>query len=129
MQHASPAAFQLSGHSPSNLNPDLQIAIQYMDLGKALKQKADYAGAIQEMHKALEIRRRILGKENSETASTYYQLGIVHCQAQDYDQALIELKRALTLGRIVWGRDHEDTACTYYQLGIVLNAQGDTIEV
>eukprot|EP00533_Pseudo-nitzschia_delicatissima_P006171 CAMPEP_0116086392 /NCGR_PEP_ID=MMETSP0327-20121206/4830_1 /TAXON_ID=44447 /ORGANISM="Pseudo-nitzschia delicatissima, Strain B596" /LENGTH=213 /DNA_ID=CAMNT_0003577439 /DNA_START=129 /DNA_END=770 /DNA_ORIENTATION=+ len=107
------------------LDSDLSIADQYMSLGKALKLKGDYVAAVQEMSKALEIRRKVLGKEHPDTASTYYQLGICHTQAKDYDRALTELKRALTLGRICWGKTHEDTGCTYYQLGIVLNAMGD----
>ena len=105
------------------VDSDLHIADQYMSLGKALKLKGDYASAIQEMSKALDIRRRVVGKDHPDTASAYYQLGICHTQAKNYDEALTELKRALTLGRICWGKTHEDTGCTYYQLGIVLNAK------
>lgn len=111
-QHASSGAIHVAGglqsFSPA-IDPDLQIAEQYMSLGKALKLKGDYKSAIQEMSKALEIRRKAVGKEHPDTASTYYQLGICHTQAKDYPQALTELKRALTLGRLCWGRTHEDT--------------------
>jgi len=127
-QHASAGAIQVASGSSSLspvLNPDLQIAEQYMSLGKALKVKGDYTAAVTEMTKALEIRKKVAGKDHPETASTYYQLGICHTQAKNYTQALTQLKRALTLGRIVWGKQHEDTACTYYQLGIVLNAVED----
>ena len=121
MQYVSVATLQ---SQPKHTNADLEISEKYMELGKALKSKGDYQCAVMEMHKALEIRRKVLGKEHPETASTYYQLGVTHLQGQDYEQALTELKRALTLGRIVWGKN-EDLDCTYYQIGIVLNAQGD----
>lgn len=103
MQYASSGAIQMKGGlagantkqgfssaSPGMMlaNPDLQIAQQYEELGKALKLKGDYNGAIIEMMKALEIRRRVVGKEHPDTASSYYQLGICHCQARNYDQAL-----------------------------------------
>ena len=81
IQHASSAAQAQS----KSANHDLEIAEKYMELGKALKGKGDFKGAIIEMHKALEIRRNVLGKEHPETASTYYQLGITHSQAKDYD--------------------------------------------
>ena len=86
---------------------DLKIANQYMDLGKALKQKGDFKGAATEMNKALAIRRSAVGKDHPETASTYYQLGILYSQGKLYQNAFSELKRALTIGRVVWGRDQK----------------------
>ena len=125
LHHGNSSRSQRTGTIRSSVHPELQIASRYMELGKVLREKGEYVGSIRETEKALGIRRRILGKQHSDTAATYYQLGIAHYGSQNYEQALIELKRALTLGTIVWGRDHEDTACTFYQLGIVLNAISD----
>jgi tetratricopeptide (TPR) repeat protein len=106
-------------HQSTELN--LRIASQYMDLGRALKHKGDCKGAATEMNKALALRRRAVGKDHPENASTYYQSGILYSQAQDYDNACSELKRALTLGR-----PRPRRYCLYVLLmGIVLNAIGN----
>jgi len=68
-QHGNASIQGASGASSfsSLSNSDLQIADQYMLLGKALKLKGDYVAAIQEMSKALEIRRKVVGKDHPDT--------------------------------------------------------------
>ena len=50
LQHASTAAFALTSGNVANpyMDPDLAIAQQDMDLGKSLKVKGDYRGAVHE---------------------------------------------------------------------------------
>ena len=122
-QHASAAAIQVaSGEAfSSQTNPDLQIAEQYMSLGKALKLKGDHPAAIQEMKKALQIRRKVLGKDHPETGRFFCRWLTTHVKKLSWIQLPLSPFYLMVHELLESHSQHffqNFSASTYYQLGI-----------
>jgi tetratricopeptide (TPR) repeat protein len=89
------------------------------ELGWHLWLNGDYTGARTYFENALEIRRRVLGEEDVETARSYNNLGALLCDLDDFQNSQAMLEKALALRLRLLGEAHVDTAETLNNLGIL----------
>src|SRR5262249_38943882 len=78
-----------------------------------LKEKGRYADAEPLVREALEIRRKALGEEHPETATSYNNLGFNLNAQSKYADAAPLVRKALEIHRRVLGEEHPDTATSY----------------
>ncbi|HEY7326073.1 MAG TPA: tetratricopeptide repeat protein [Gemmataceae bacterium] len=86
--------------------------------------KGRYREAQPLLKQILAIRRKVLGEEHPDTATSYNNVAY-NLQAQGkYQEAEEGYRKALTIYRKLLGEEHPDTAGGYNNLGLNLNAQG-----
>jgi eukaryotic-like serine/threonine-protein kinase len=93
------------------------IGQTYMDLGL-------YPQAWTQLEHALDLQRRVLGAEHSDTLKTMSRLGYTASLQGDYPEAEALLSRALGIQRRVLGIDHPETLTTMDNLANVYLKQG-----
>jgi hypothetical protein len=74
--------------------------------------------------KALTIRRKILGENHPDTASSYHNLASSQQAQGKYAQAEPGYTKALTIRRKILGENHPDTVASYNGLTANQKAQG-----
>ena len=94
-------------------------------LGNYLQMVADYAGARPYYEQALAIRRKVLGEEHPDTATSLDNLGSLLQDMGDNAGARPYYEQALAICRKVLGEEHPDTASSLNNLGSLLHAMGD----
>jgi CHAT domain-containing protein/Flp pilus assembly protein TadD len=85
----------------------------------------DYALAEVEARRALEIRRKILGEEHPDVASSLNNLALLLRTRGDYAGAEPLLRESLTMFRKVLGDEHPNVAATMSNLGSLLKDRGN----
>ena len=70
----------------------------------------DYTSATELHKRALNIRQKVLGADQDNTATSYFNLGTTQCMLRDYTSATESHKRALNIRQKVLSEDHENTA-------------------
>jgi tetratricopeptide (TPR) repeat protein len=92
--------------------------------GEALEAKGRYREAQPLYQQALDIRRKVLGEDHADTASSYNNVAYnLNAQGQ-YAQAQPLYQKALEIRRKVLGEDHPDTAQSYNNVAYNLDSQG-----
>ena len=95
------------------------------ELGYYLNTIADYIGARLYLEQALTIRRKLLGEEHLDTATSLSNLGSLMQATGKYASARPYLEQALAIRRKVLGEEHPDTARSLNNLGFLLQAMGE----
>jgi tetratricopeptide (TPR) repeat protein len=93
------------------------IGSTYRDLGV-------YPEAEQQIGRALDLRRRVLGKEHPSTLASMSGLGQVYLLEGKYAQAEPLLTNVRAYGRRVWGEAHPDTLLAMNDLAELYRLQG-----
>ena len=86
--------------------------------------QCDYPKALEWLHKALDIKEKVLGTEYSSTATTYNNIAAAYDNQGDYLKALEWYHKALDIKEKVLGTEHPDTATTYNNIAGVYAEQG-----
>lgn len=95
------------------------------DLGSIYEGMGEYRRALEYGEKALTIRRRVLGEEHPDTASSYNNVGSTVGALGDHRRALEYQEKALAIRRRVLGEEHPDTAASYNNVGAALKDLDD----
>ncbi|UCH82712.1 MAG: CHAT domain-containing protein, partial [Candidatus Latescibacterota bacterium] len=85
----------------------------------------DYAGAARYHLEALEIRRKALGNDHPDVASSLDRLATLRRAQGDYAGAARYHLEALEVRRKTLGSEHPDVAVSLANLGVLLHDQGD----
>jgi tetratricopeptide (TPR) repeat protein len=85
----------------------------------------NYAKALAWCHKALVIRKKVLGEYHPDTATTYNEIAGAYDSLGDYDEALIWYQKALAVHEKVSGENHPDTAATCDDIALLHERLGD----
>jgi tetratricopeptide (TPR) repeat protein len=115
------AAARISGRFDKQ--PEVEAAIRdtigqtYMDLGL-------YPGAREQLERALDLRRRILGGVNPETLKTMSRLGSIALLQGRYPEAEKTISNALDIQRHDLGPEHRDTLESMGDLANVYREEG-----
>ncbi|CAB9520681.1 Tetratricopeptide repeat [Seminavis robusta] len=91
-----------------------------------LRQQSGHASAeetMQAYQNSLQIKRRVLGKDNLSVGKTLNNLGTVHYLKREYDQALQAYREALQIMMATLGPDHLDVGTVHSNMGDVFWAQ------
>jgi len=90
----------------------------------ALLARGQYWEAQPLLEKVLAIRRKVLGEEHPDTATSYNNLSLSLNPQRKYAAAEAGYKKALDIYRKTLGEEHPSTATSYTNLAGNLNAQG-----
>jgi Tfp pilus assembly protein PilF len=95
---------------------------------ESLYEKGKYAEAHPLLEKALAIRRRLLGEDHPETATSHSNLaGNLDMQGKCVEAEPLHRQALATYLRAL-GKDHKDTAGSYNNLAVNLDMQGKHVE-
>jgi len=114
---------------------NLDIAYLYNNAGRIYEKignnenvlednNVDYEKALNYYQKALKIRVKILGKENSDTAISYNNIGELYSDKEDYEKALKYYFKALEIQEKILGKESPFTATSYNNIGLVCYYKG-----
>jgi tetratricopeptide (TPR) repeat protein len=107
---------------------DLAIAETVALLGTVEQSKGEFEAADRYMRRALEVRRKVLGNDHPEAASSLHDLGNNDYKRGRYAEAKEALREALAIRRRVLGAEHKRVADTENSLGAVDYELGATVE-
>ena len=93
------------------------ISIVYYSQGKVQE-------ALEQLHRAFEIRIRVLGKDHPDVANTGENIAIVYQEQGKLEEALEIYELALATQIRVCGQDHPNVATSYNNIGVVYDRQG-----
>lgn len=107
----------------------ISVATSINNIGY-LRQQSGQASAeetMQAYQNSLQIKRRVLGKDNLSVGKTLNNLGTVHYLKREYEQALAAYQEALQIMMATLGSRHLDVGTVHSNIGDVFWAQsGDT---
>ena len=95
------------------------------NLGMAWKAKGAYDKAIDYYERALELGRKVLGREHPKVATYLNNLGTAWDSKGAYYKAIGYYKQALEIDSKVLGEEHPDTATDLNNLGEAWRAKGE----
>jgi len=84
-----------------------------------MEKQGEYSEAISPGRRALRIRKRILGEEHPDTATSLNNLASVYDWMGRYVEAERLYRQALKTRKQVLGKEHQDTADTFNNLGLL----------
>lgn len=102
----------------------LALAISLGHQADELLDKAQYADALKLLHKQRDIRERILGVEDTDTAESYNNIGYIYDELGNYSVALEWYLKAMQIAEKVLGTEHPYTATSYNNIGYAYKEQG-----
>ncbi|WP_437917252.1 tetratricopeptide repeat protein [Sorangium sp. So ce302] len=108
----------------SDTDPLMHAAL-LNNIGGALQEQGDYAGAIEHFRRALVIDKKALGMEHPSTARDLNNIGLALAEQGNNAAAIEHYRRALTIDEKVLGKEHPSTARDLSNIGLVLARQGD----
>ncbi|MCO5185886.1 MAG: tetratricopeptide repeat protein [Anaerolineae bacterium] len=97
-------------------------------LGWQIDLQAHHDDARQLLQRALQVQRRLFGKEHPTVAQTYDTLGVSFFRSGDYETALQYYMNALELRTKLFGDEHPLTLQSHNNLGYALRAVGRYVE-
>ena len=97
-----------------------------MALGGAYDSLGLYPDSESHFRKALEIRRRLLGTQNRQTAGSMASLAWEVCNRADFEEAESLIRQALAIQQKILGDKHLESIGSLNRLGSILRAKGDT---
>jgi len=130
-------AFQLPAYSQSppqasNVEPvrqqqekQLEKAAEIDRRVRALSQEGKTTEALVLAKESLSIRKKVLGEEHPDTATSLNNIGFLLQAQGDYAAARPFLERALEIYRKVLGDEHSHIAASLNNIGLLLHRQGD----
>jgi non-specific serine/threonine protein kinase/serine/threonine-protein kinase len=104
-------------------NPLVEASIR-QTLGSTYNRLGEYASAEPHLTRALVLRTRALGKENSRTLSTMRSLAWLYQEQARYDEAEPLALESFELRQRVLGEEHPDTLDSMALLGFLYTLQG-----
>jgi tetratricopeptide (TPR) repeat protein len=113
---------------PAAARGELAAAIKLDVVGRQLLQQRGHAEAEPLLREALAIRRRVLGGDHPDTATSLHNLAVDLDARGQYAEAEPLLREALAIRRRVLGVDHPDTAASLIELAFNLDARGQYAE-
>jgi tetratricopeptide (TPR) repeat protein len=114
-QQAYEQAIRVRKEAPGPESADLSRS--YHNLGVALKEKGNFRSAVDQLLKAVLIRRQL--EDKSHLATSYQELGIVYAREGDYDFALEYHRAALQIFEESEEGPTYDIARTHQAMGII----------
>ncbi len=111
----------------ARVREDERAASLCNELGYYLGMNGDLAGALSYCEWALAIRKKVLGPEHPDTATSLNSLGFLLKSKGEHADARSYYKRALAIKEKVLGPEHPDTATSLNNLGALLQSQGDHV--
>jgi tetratricopeptide (TPR) repeat protein len=96
------------------------------NIGSALEDQGDYAGALENYRRALAITEKALGPEHPAVAARLSNIGSALNSQGDSAGALEQYRRALAITEKALGPGHPDVATWLLNIGGVLDSQGDS---
>jgi serine/threonine protein kinase/Tfp pilus assembly protein PilF len=104
--------------------PEVEAAVRYT-IGNAYRDLGFYTEAMPHMERALELRRRVLGKRHPDTLDTMQALGRLYLSSGKYASGESVLTELLGIRRRLLGNEYPDTIGTMNELAICFGLQGD----
>ncbi len=104
---------------------DLQEATRLDREASQLYQQGRYADSVRAAQRAVDIRERLLGANNADTAQALDDLAQAYRGTGEYAKALPAAQRAVDIRERVLGPNHPDTAQSLHDLAEVYRAMGD----
>ncbi|MGD8868024.1 MAG: serine/threonine-protein kinase [Gemmatimonadales bacterium] len=74
---------------------------------------------------ALELRRRLLGPDHFDIATSLHRMAVVYRQQGRYNQALATYEEALSMNRRLFGDEHPEMAYNLDDMGIIYRTLGE----
>jgi len=102
-----------------------ELANLFYFLGWGYDDLADYELALEYYGKALSIKKKVLGEEHPNTATTYNNIAVVYKNRCNYELALEYYGKALSINEKVLGAEHPDTATTCNNMAVAYHKTGD----
>lgn len=107
------------------LSPALQKALALNNQGEKLLEQGKYPEALTLLQESLTIRKKELGEDHPDTASSYNNIGTTYGNMGDYAKAQEYQLKALTIIETNLGKNHPNTAISYNNVGATYNEMGD----
>jgi tetratricopeptide (TPR) repeat protein len=95
---------------------------------KSLERQGRYQEALPLLKQILALRRKVLGEEHPDTATSYSKVAANLYAQGKYAEAAQGSRKALDIRRKVLGEEHPSTATCYNNLALSLKAQGKYAE-
>jgi len=115
------AATQIAGKFGSQ--PRIEATLR-KTIGDAYSALGNYPAAQVQLESALEIRRRILGDEHSDTVSSMNNLALVYLELSQYDKAEPLIAKALEISRRTLGEEHQKTLASMTNQALLYHQRG-----
>jgi tetratricopeptide (TPR) repeat protein/CHAT domain-containing protein len=109
---------------PAEKQEQLGNALRFNFRAARLVRQAMYEDAQRLCQKALTIRRKVLGEEHPDTATSYNNVASCLSRQGQHGKALPLYEKALAIYRKVLGEEHPKTAAGYGNVASCLNSQG-----
>lgn len=74
-----------------------KLAETYLYLGEVALESENYASAVEDMKKCLDIQKQILEPDHRDIAETLFQLGMAYSLSNQYDEAIDSFKSSLNV--------------------------------
>jgi serine/threonine-protein kinase len=101
-----------------------KVATDLHNLSVALWRRGEYREALPLAEEALALRRRLLGEEHTDVASTLMALASILQASGEYDRAEELNRQVLAMRRKLLGGQHPHVAIVLNNLGLLLQARG-----
>jgi len=103
--------------------PEIEASVRHT-LGETYDAIGVYEKSVAELEKALDIEKRILGLDHSDTLNTMNSLAAVFIRLGKYAEAESILRETVSRRRQVLGAEHQQTLVSMHNLGVVYYYQG-----
>ena len=102
-----------------DMEEDVEQVEFVFSLADILQYTSEYQKAEELLIKNLSIRKRILGEENADTATSYHNLAFYYKHQGKYEKAEELYRKSIEIREKVLGKDHLDTAISYGNLASI----------
>jgi len=103
-----------------------QTATAYSALGMINRSLGENKNVMEYYNKALEIRERILDKNDPDLSNSYTNIGIIYMmEMKDYTKALEYLMKGLEIREKIFGSENASTADSYNKIGLLYRKMGN----
>ena len=103
-----------------------QTATAYSALGMTQRRLGENKDVLDYYNKALEIRERILDKNDPELANSYTNIGTFYMmEMKDYPKAMDYLMKGLAIREKIFGPENASTVNSYSTIGLLYRKMGD----
>jgi len=114
-----------NGQAPASPPESVQHAQELMDQATKLYTEGKYSEGIPFAKEAADIREKLLGGDNADTASSLEMLGRLYRRSGDFVRAEPVLRRALAMQEKVLGPEHPEVARSLNGLAMVYEFKDD----
>jgi len=94
-------------------------------LGRTYSSLGDYAQMLEHHKRALELRKKLFGEDDPNTAAAYNNVAIALKKLSRYDEALVAYEKAQQIKVKILGADHPDTAMGLVNIGSFFDEMGN----